>query len=119
MGRPPGTSPVASIDGEDVRGRGQERRCGRSGRRRLSGSSSGSTYGRDSILGLLSAVLAAVYVGVRGSQGRLRYEARLHGQMEKDAVEMRRRGYRITDEQEHEMPPFGIHYRKVTYELIE
>ena len=76
-------------------------------------------YGRDSFLGMLSPVLAAVYVGVLGNQGRLRYETRLQEQMEKDAADMRRRGYRITESREYEMPPFGIHYRRVTYELID
>lgn len=76
-------------------------------------------YGRDSFLGMLSPIFAAVYVSVLGSQGRLRYESRLQEQMEQDAMEMRRRGYRIAASQEYEMPPFGIHYRKVTYELAE
>ncbi len=76
-------------------------------------------YGRDSFLGMLSPVLAAVYVSVLGNQGRLRYESRLQEQMEKDAAEMRRRGYRIVDEQVYEMPPFGIHYRRVTYQLAD
>ena len=76
-------------------------------------------YGRDSFLGMLSPVFAALYVTVLGSQGRLRYEGRLQEQMEKDAAEMRRRGYRVTDQREYEMPPFGIHYHRVTYELPE
>ncbi len=76
-------------------------------------------YGRDSFLGLLSPVLAAVYVSVLGPQARERYEAGLRERMEKDASDMIRRGYRIVSEHRYTMTPFGIAYIKVTYELVE
>jgi hypothetical protein len=73
------------------------------------------TYGRGSFLGLLSPILAYVMAaaGMRG------WEDSAARTMEKDAIEMSRRGYRIASTEEATLPVFGIASYKVTYELIE
>jgi hypothetical protein len=70
------------------------------------------TYGRGSFLGFLSPILAAVMAsaGMRGWQ-----ETALR-EMEDDAVDMARRGYRVIASEELGYPRLGMTYHKVTYE---
>ena len=70
------------------------------------------TYGRGSFLGLLSPILAAFMasMGMRGWQ-----ESAVRD-MERDAVEMARQGYRVVSSEEFGYPRFGATYFKVTYE---
>jgi hypothetical protein len=74
------------------------------------------TYGRWSFLGLISPLLAMLYVGRLRTEGRLASEdpAVIH-----DIAEMARRGYRVVSMEQYELPVFGIDFRKVTYELAE
>ncbi len=73
------------------------------------------TYGRGSLLGLLSPMLAAVMAafGMRGWQELAIRE------MEEDAAKMARDGYRIVATQEHGIPAFGIVFYEVTYQRGE
>jgi hypothetical protein len=73
------------------------------------------TYGRGSFLGLLSPLIA-YFMAARGMHG---WEDSTRRAMEKDAVEMARRGYRIVSNQEAALPVFGMAAYKVTYELID
>lgn len=73
------------------------------------------TYGRGSLLGLLSLAFAFVMAS-RGMRGWQESAARA---MEDDAVEMAKRGYRIASSGEHGWPVFGITYYKVTYERVD
>jgi hypothetical protein len=73
------------------------------------------TYGRGSFLGLLSPLLA-YFMAARGMNG---WERSTVQAMEKDAVEMARRGYRIVSTEETALPVFGMASYKVTYELID
>jgi hypothetical protein len=74
------------------------------------------TYGRWSFLGLISPLLAVLYVGKLRSEGRLASEdpAVIH-----DMAEMARKGYRVVSMETYELPVFGIDYRKVTFERAE
>ncbi len=76
------------------------------------------TYGRDSLVGLLSPVLALM-VRAFGMQLRFRSEDQVRLEMERDAVAMARRGYRVASSEQFEMQPFGIIWHRVTYELTE
>ncbi len=76
------------------------------------------TYGRDSLLGLANPILAFV-VRAFGLQLRLKSEDQVTREMEKDAVAMIKRGYRIAASEQYEIPPFGITWLKVTYELVD
>jgi hypothetical protein len=71
------------------------------------------TYGRGSILGLLSPILA-FFMASRGMNGWQQSAVR---EMERDAVEMARRGYRVVSSEEREIPLFGAAWFRVTYEL--
>jgi hypothetical protein len=73
------------------------------------------TYGRGSLLGLLGPIFAFLMAS-RGMNGWQQSAAR---DMERDAVEMIRRGYRIVSSQEHGIPLLGIAYQKVIYELVD
>jgi len=73
------------------------------------------TYGRGSLLGLLGPIFAFLMAS-RGMNGWQQSAAR---DMERDAAEMTRRGYRIASSQEYGIPLLGITYQKVTYELVD
>jgi len=73
------------------------------------------TYGRGSLLGLLSLPLALLMAS-RGMSGWQEAAAR---DMEDDAVAMARRGYRVAASGEYGVPRLGITYYKVTYQLTE
>jgi hypothetical protein len=76
-------------------------------------------YGRDSILfAAVNPVMSAIMVSL-GLNARMQSEERLALRIERDAVAMRQRGYRIASTHEYRVPLFGVTYRKVTYELIE
>lgn len=69
------------------------------------------TYGRGSLLGALSPILA-FFMASRGMRG---WQESAIRDMEDDAVAMARRGYRVVTTQEYGSRPFGITYFKVTY----
>jgi hypothetical protein len=74
------------------------------------------TYGRWSFLGLISPLLAILYVG------RLRAEGRVFSEdpaVIADMSEMARKGYRVVSMQQYELPMFGIDYRTVTYQRAD
>jgi hypothetical protein len=73
------------------------------------------TYGRGSVLGLISPILA-FFMASRGMDGWRQSAVR---DMEKDMVAMARRGYRVAATEEREIPPFGISWYRVTYELAD
>jgi hypothetical protein len=73
------------------------------------------TYGRGSLLGLLSIPFAFLMAS-RGMHGWQESAAR---DMEDDAVAMARQGYRVVASGEYGMPRLGITYYKVTYQLVE
>jgi hypothetical protein len=73
------------------------------------------TYGRGSLLGLLSLPFAFLMAS-RGMRGWQEASARA---MEDDSVEMARQGYRIASSGEYGWPVFGITYYKVTYERVD
>ncbi|MGH2511497.1 MAG: hypothetical protein ACRDGQ_02295 [Candidatus Limnocylindrales bacterium] len=73
------------------------------------------TYGRGSLLGVLSLPLSYLMAS-RGMRGWQESAVRA---MEDDVVEMARHGYRIARSDEYGMPIFGITYYKVTYELVD
>jgi len=73
------------------------------------------TYGRGSLLGLLSLPFALLMAS-RGMNGWQESAAR---DMEDDAVTMARRGYRVVASGEHGFPRLGIAYHTVTYQLVE
>lgn len=70
------------------------------------------TYGRGSLLGVLSLPFAYLMAS-RGIHGWQESAAR---EMEDDAVAMAKQGYRVVTSGEYGMPVFGITYYKVTYE---
>ena len=76
------------------------------------------TYGRDSLVGLLNPLLALM-VRAFGMQLRFRSEDQVRLEMERDAIAMIRRGYRVASSEQFEMQPFGIVWHRVTYELVE
>jgi hypothetical protein len=76
------------------------------------------TYGRDSLLGLANPLLALI-VRAFGLTIRLKSEEQVMLEMERDAVAMIRRGYRIASSRQYEAPPFGAVWHQVTYELAE
>ena len=74
------------------------------------------TYGRDSLVGLLNPLLTLM-VRAFGMQLRFRSEDQVRLEMERDAVAMIRKGYRVASSEQFEMQPFGIIWHRVTYEL--
>ena len=76
------------------------------------------TYGRDSLLGLLNPFLALM-ARASGLQFRLKSEGQTAIEMERDAVAMLRKGYRITASAQYEIAPFGAVWHQVTYELVD
>jgi hypothetical protein len=73
------------------------------------------TYGRGSLLGLLSLPLA-FFMASLGMNGWQESAVR---DMEDDAVAMARRGYRVVASGEYGIPRLGITYYKVTYQLVD
>jgi len=73
------------------------------------------TYGRGSLLGLLSLPFAFLMAS-RGMNG---WQASAARDMEDDAVTMARRGYRVVASGEYGFPRLGITYYRVTYQLVE
>ncbi len=76
------------------------------------------SYGRDSLLGLVNPLLALI-VRTFGLQLRLSSEDHVLREMERDQVAMIRGGYRIAASERFEIPPFGITWYRVTYELVD
>ena len=72
-------------------------------------------YGRNSFVGLAVLPLALL-LGRQGMENRREAQVR---EMEKDAAEMLKRGYRIVSTQEYRLPLLTISYLKVTYELMD
>ncbi len=72
-------------------------------------------YGRGSLLGVLSLPVAAMMAS-RGATG---WQEKAQREMEKDAAEMIRQGYRIVSTVEKQVPAFGMYWLDVTYELID
>ena len=73
------------------------------------------TYGCGSLLGLLSLPFAFL-MAPRGMNGWQDQAAR---DMEDDAVEMTRQGYRVVASGEYGIPLLGITHFKVTYQLVD
>ena len=73
------------------------------------------TYGRGSLLGLLSVPFAFLMAS-RGMNGSQESAAR---DMEDDAVATARQGYRVVASGEYGIPLLGITYFKVTYQLVD
>ena len=74
------------------------------------------TYGRWSFLGLISPLLAILYVGHLRAEGRVASE---DPAVIRDIAEMARKGYRVVSVEQYELPLFGIDYRRVTFELAK
>ncbi len=72
------------------------------------------TYGRGSLLGFLAPLFAWLMASI-GMHG---WEDRARRDMEADAIEMRRRGYRVAVADEYRVPALGVTWFKVTYELV-
>jgi hypothetical protein len=72
-------------------------------------------YGRGSLLGVLSLPVA----WVMASRGATGWQERAQRDMEQDAAEMTRQGYRIVSTEEKQVPAFGMYWLNVTYELID
>ena len=73
------------------------------------------SYGRGSLLGLLS-VPFALLMASRGMHG---WQVAAAREMEDDAAAMARQGYRVVSSGEYGLPRLGITYCKVTYELVD
>jgi len=73
------------------------------------------TYGRGSLLGLLSFPFAFLMA----SRGMNRWQESAARDMEDDAVAMARQGYRVVASGEYAIPLLGIAYYTVTYQLVE
>jgi hypothetical protein len=76
------------------------------------------SYGRDSLLALASPLLALI-ARTFGFQLRLKSEDQVTLEMERDAIVVLRRGYRVISSEQFEIAPFGVVWNKVTYELEE
>jgi hypothetical protein len=79
------------------------------------------SYGRDSLLFWLNPLIAAIQASL-GLRVGVRSEAEVLDAMEKDALKMEQRGYRVQTADRYELPLlFGrgqaASYYKVTYEL--
>jgi hypothetical protein len=70
------------------------------------------TYGRGSLLGFLSPLLAYLMA----SMGMNGWERRAERQMEADVLSMQAKGYRVVSADEYTWGRFGIAWFKVTYE---
>ena len=71
-------------------------------------------YGRGSLLGVLSLPVS----WMMASRGATGWQDKAQRDMEKDAAEMIRQGYRIVSTEEKRVPAFGMYWLDVTYELI-
>ena len=76
------------------------------------------TYGRDSLLGLVNPLLTLI-VRTFGISIRLKSDDQVAAEMERDALAMFKRGYRIASSEQYEMNPFGVTWYRVTYELVD
>ena len=72
-------------------------------------------YGLGSLLGAWSLLIA--YLMAAGGMHGWRDSA--IRDMEKDAVELEKRGYRVVSTDEYALPLFGMGYFKVVYELAD
>lgn len=72
-------------------------------------------YGRGSLLGVLSLPVA----WMMASRGATGWQEKAQRDMEKDAAEMIRQGYRIVSTEEKQVPAFAMYWLDVTYELID
>ena len=70
-------------------------------------------YGLGSLMGAWSLLVAYV-LAVGGMHGWRDSAIR---DMEKDAIELAKQGYRVVSSDEYTLPLFGMGYFKVTYEL--
>ncbi len=75
----------------------------------------GKTYGRGSLLGLLSLPFAFLMA----SQGMNGWQESAARDMEDEAVAMARQGYRVVASGEYGIPLLGITNFKVTYQLVD
>jgi hypothetical protein len=77
-------------------------------------------YGRDSmVFAAVNPLMTSLMVNVLGMKNPSGSADRIALAMEKDAVKMAERGYRIVSTHEYEQPRLGISYYKVTYELVD
>ena len=79
-------------------------------------------YGRDSLLVAVNPVLSMLESAF-GLRVGLRSDADVRDRMEKDALEMQRRGYRVASADELSLPAFAVrptraNWYRVTYERI-
>jgi hypothetical protein len=72
-------------------------------------------YGRSSFLGFAVLPLA-IMLGRQGMERR--HEVQVL-EMESDAAQMSKQGYRLASSQEYTLPLLSISYLKVTYELVD
>lgn len=72
-------------------------------------------YGRGSLLAVLSLPVAW-FMASRGASG---WQEKAQGDMEKDADEMIRKGYRVVSTEERRVPAFGMYWLDVTFELVD
>ena len=72
-------------------------------------------YGRGSLLAVLSLPVAWLMAS-RGASG---WQEKAQRDMEKDADEMIRRGYRVVSTEERQVPAFGMYWLDVTFELVD
>ena len=72
-------------------------------------------YGGGSLLGVLSLPIA----WMMASRGATGWQEKAQRDMDKDAAEMIRQGYRIVATEEKQVPALGMYWLDVTYELID
>jgi hypothetical protein len=68
------------------------------------------------LLGMVNPFMYLLMLAMQGASGRLRSAAQ---EMDDDAVEMARRGYRIHSVEELETALIRMPYLRVTYELVD
>jgi hypothetical protein len=78
------------------------------------------TYGHDSLLIAVNPILSAIEAAF-GLRVGLRSDADVRDRMEKDALEMQAKGYRVVSVDEYAVPAFGAtparaNWYRVTYE---
>jgi len=69
-------------------------------------------YGMGSLLAVLSLPMAMI-MAARGMDG---WQRSVQVAMEKDAIDLMRRGFHIVSSQEHTVPMLGVAWYVVTYE---
>lgn len=72
-------------------------------------------YGRGSLLAVLSLPVAWLMAS-RGASG---WQEKAQRDMEKDADEMIRKGYRVVSTEERQVPAFGMYWLDVTFESVD